>query len=101
MKRIIAILIIVAVIPSMNAFAISKNEPLKQLGKGMDNVLYGTLESPDNITGKTEGQKAFSKTTDATKDDVGRGIARVIGGIWQIATFWYPTDTDAKPMKKR
>ena len=93
MKRFIAILIIVAFIPTVGAFAISKNEPLKKLSKGLDEITYGSIEVPDNVDEtNTKGSKAYSKTTDATKDDVGRGIARVVGGLWEIATFWYPTD---------
>ena len=93
MKKLIAIVVIVAFIPSFSAFAISKNEPFKNLSTGIDNVTYGTIEVPDSIDEtKTKGEKAFSKCTDTTKDDVGRGIARVVGGLWEIATFWYPTD---------
>jgi len=93
MRKFIAILVIVAFIPTVGAFAISKNEPLKKLGKGLDNIAYGSIEVPDSIDEtNTKGTKAFSKTTEDTKDDVGRGIARVVGGLWEIATFWYPTD---------
>lgn len=93
MKKFIAILIIVAFIPSFSAFAISKNEPFKNLSKGLQNVTYGSLEVPDNISEtNSKGEKAFPECTDDTKDDVGRGIVRIVGGIWELATFWYPTD---------
>jgi hypothetical protein len=93
MKKLIAILLIVSFIPAFNAFAISKNEPFKQLSKGLDNIVYGDMETPDNINEtNTKGAKAFEDCTDDTKDGVGRGIARIVGGLWQIATFWYPTD---------
>ena len=93
MKKFIAILILVALIPSLNAFAISKNEPIKKLSKGFNNVVYGIIEIPDNVNEtNTKGEKAYPECTDATKDGLGRGIARVFGGLWEIATFWYPTD---------
>lgn len=93
MRKIVAILIIVSFVPFFNAFAISKNEPLKKLSTGLNNIVYGAIEVPDNINEtKTKGAKAFEKCTDTTKDDVGRGIARIVGGIWEIAMFWYPTE---------
>ena len=93
MKKFIAILLVLAFIPTLNGFAISKNEPLKKIAKGLDNIAYGTIEVPDNISEtNSKGTKAFSDCTDTTKDGVGRGIARVVGGIWEIATFWYPED---------
>lgn len=93
MKRFIAVMLILAFIPSINAFAISKNEPLKNLSRGLDNIVYGIIEIPDNINDtNSKGQKAFPECTDATKDDLGRGIARVVGGVWELLTFWYPKD---------
>jgi len=93
MKKFIVILIIVAFIPSLTAFAISKNEPLKKLAKGLDNIAYGTIEIPNNINEtNTKGKVPYSKCTDTTKDDVGRGIVRIVGGVWEALTFWYPED---------
>lgn len=93
MRKLIAFVLIVTFITASGAFAISTNEPLKKLSKGLDNVVYGSVETPDNINGtKSKGQVAFKDCTDDTKSDVGRAITRVIGGLWEIATFWYPTD---------
>ena len=92
MKKIIAVLVIATFVFGYSAFA-SQNEPLKKLSKGLNNVLYGTVEIPDSVneTG-TKGTKAFKDCTESTKSDVGRGIARIVGGLWEIATFWYPSD---------
>ncbi|OGW53710.1 MAG: hypothetical protein A2Y81_08835 [Nitrospirae bacterium RBG_13_43_8] len=93
MRKFIVLLILIAFIPSFSAFAVSKNEPFKKISIGLKNITCGVIEIPDN-SNKTnsKGEKAFTKCTDATKDDVGRGIVRVVGGLWEIATFWYPTD---------
>ena len=93
MKKIIAILLVMVFVSGINAFAVSKNEPFKNLGKGIDNICYGAVEVPDNLneTG-SKGEKAFKDTTDDTKSDAGRGITRIVGGLWQLATFWYPTE---------
>ncbi|MFH1594556.1 MAG: hypothetical protein ABID09_07675 [Candidatus Omnitrophota bacterium] len=93
MKKIVALLVVLSFVSTCGAFAISKNEPFKRAASGLDNIVYGNLETPDNINKtNSKGKKAFDDCTDTTKDDVGRGIARVVGGLWQLATFWYPTD---------
>ncbi|MGB2631094.1 MAG: hypothetical protein WBD24_02230 [Candidatus Omnitrophota bacterium] len=101
MKRHLTFLVIVAFIfcsISIGAFA-STNKPLKNLGQGLDDILYGQLEVPDNAneTG-TKGSPAYADCTDKTNDDVGRGIARFVGGLWRIATFWYPEEDTATEM---
>ncbi|MCK5450157.1 MAG: hypothetical protein KAI70_00160 [Candidatus Omnitrophica bacterium] len=90
MKKLFMIVIIVAILFNISAFA-STNKPLQNLGEGLDNIVYGKVEVPDNMNEtSTKGSPAFTDCTDTTKDDVGRGIARFVGGVWQIATFWYP-----------
>ncbi|HNX91274.1 MAG TPA: hypothetical protein PKY78_04300 [Candidatus Omnitrophota bacterium] len=92
MKKVIAVCTIFMFLFSSYAMA-STNKPLKNLGDGLDNVVYGHTEVPDSIDQtKTKGKPAYEKCTTATKDDVGRGAARVVGGVWRILTFWYPED---------
>jgi hypothetical protein len=93
MRKVLALLIVISLVLSSAAYAISRNEPLKKLSNGLDNIVYGKMEVPDNINEtNSKGSRAFSKCTDTTKDDVGRGIARIVGGVWELATFWYPVD---------
>lgn len=62
-----------------------------RLKEGFDNIGFGLFEMPDNVNvTKTKGTPAFPDCTDKTKDDVGRMIVRVVGGLFQIATFWIP-----------
>jgi len=92
MKKLVTIFMVFSIVLCANAFA-STNKPLQNLGKGLDEIAYGQIEVPDSINEtNTKGSPAYSKTTEATNDDVGRGIARFVGGIWKIATFWYPED---------
>ena len=101
MRKTISLVVLIMFIAGLNAFAVSKNEPLKKLSIGLDNVAYGGIEIPDSINEtSSKGAKAFDKCTDSTKDGVGRGIARIVGGLWQMATCWYPVDTDAKAASK-
>ncbi|MGB2600533.1 MAG: hypothetical protein WBD00_02350 [Candidatus Omnitrophota bacterium] len=92
MRKLLILLVIFVLLLNVNAFA-SRNEPLKNLGEGLDDMAYGTMETPDSIdeTG-TKGTPAYPSCTEKTSDDFGRGVARFVGGIWRIATFWYPED---------
>lgn len=95
MKRFLTFLVIATVLfcaVNMSALA-STNKPLKNLGNGLDNMFYGVVETPDNAneTG-TKGAPAYPDCTSKTNDDFGRGIARFVGGLWRVATFWYPEE---------
>ena len=92
MKKLFVVMIVLVMLFNVSAFA-STNKPLQNLGEGLDNVVYGEIEVPDSINEtNTKGSPAFSECTASTNDDVGRGIARFVGGVWEIATFWYPED---------
>ena len=97
MKKFLVLFMIITLLFSLGiserSFA-STNKPLENLSKGLDDVFYGKVEIPDNMnqTG-SKGTPAYSKCTAQTNDDVGRGIARIVGGLWRIATFWYPEDS--------
>ena len=97
MKRFLVFLVIVAVLfcaVNVGAFA-STNKPLKNIGEGLDEIVYGKIEIPDSIDEtNTKGSPAYSDCTSKTNDDFGRGIARFVGGLWRIATFWYPEDSN-------
>ena len=57
--------------------------------RAMNNILYGPVEVPKNLDEtKTKGT-AIDRCNQKTRTGVERGIARVVGGIWQLATFWY------------
>ena len=96
MKKVLSILVVFMFVFSVCAFA-STNKPLERLGKGLDDMVYGQIEVPDSINQtQTKGTPAYAKCTDKTKDDAGRGIARFVGGLWKVATFWYPEDEPAQ-----
>ena len=60
-----------------------------RMSRAMNNIFYGPTEIPANISEtKTKGE-AMDRCTPKTKGGVERGIARLVGGVWQIATFWY------------
>jgi len=91
MRRIISLMVICTFLFSFTTFATEVNKPLQNIGKGLDSVVYGTVETPDNINEtNSKGTKAYDSTTDKTKDGVGRAIVKVVAGAFRLATFWYP-----------
>ena len=99
MKKFVVAFIVMTLLLGLGIAGISVasvNKPLANIGKGLDNIVYGDVEVPDNMTQtNSKGSPAFEKCTSKTNDDVGRGIARVVGGVWQVLTFWYPQDEQA------
>ncbi|MFH1790864.1 MAG: hypothetical protein ABH885_02635 [Candidatus Omnitrophota bacterium] len=92
MRKVTALAIVLSLSFSFVVYA-SQNDPLGKLGKGLDNIVYGAAEtSVSSNETNSKGTPAFPDCTDKTKDGFGRAVARVVGGIFQIATFWYPQD---------
>ncbi len=92
MKKALLLFVIVAMVFSVNAFA-STNKPLQNLGAGLDDIVYGDLEIPNNIDEtNTKGTPAYENCTAKTNDGFGRGVTKFVGGLWKVATFWYPED---------
>ena len=87
MKRVAAFLILgIFIFLTVGAFA---ETPGDRIASGLNNIVYGQVEVPKNLNEtNTKGTKAFDSCTDKTRDGVERGIARTVGGIWKILTFW-------------
>lgn len=60
-----------------------------RISKGVDNIFYGQVEIPDNLDQTKSKGTQLEKCNVKTRSGVERGIARVVGGVWQLATFWY------------
>ena len=97
-KRILILAIVsLFILSTIGAYAADTNQPTIQpiektkdrASRAMNNLLYGPVEVPKNIDEtKTKGTK-IDRTTEKTRTGVERGIARIVGGAWQLATFWY------------
>ena len=100
MKKIAVIMIAALfVFSAIGAYAAETalNQPLAKpydktkdrMSRAMNNIFYGPTEVPGNLSDtKTKGE-AMDRCIPKTKAGVERGIARLVGGVWQIATFWY------------
>jgi hypothetical protein len=92
MNKVFAVVVVLAMAFGFSvAGYASTNKPLENLGSGLNDAFYSKVEVPDSIDQtKSKGTPLNDKCTDKTKDDVGRGIARSVQGVWKILTFWYP-----------
>ncbi|KJJ84051.1 hypothetical protein OMAG_002050 [Candidatus Omnitrophus magneticus] len=60
-------------------------------------MTYGHIEVSKSCNEtETKGTPAYSSCTEKTKDGMGRGISKFFGGLWRVATFWYPEDEAVK-----
>ena len=57
--------------------------------RAMNNIFLGPSEIPDNMTQTNTKGAQMDRCTTKTKTGVERGIARLVTGVWQLATFWY------------
>jgi len=99
MKKVLSIAIVsIFIFSTIGVYAASETaqptaQPMEKTkdraSRAMNNLLYGPTEIPQNIDEtKTKGTK-MDRCTEKTRGGVERGIARIVGGIWQLATFWY------------
>lgn len=91
MDKRVGIMVLLALFILLTTVTFAQDKPINKLSEAIDNIFYGAVECPDNLneTG-SKGVKAFDDCTEKTKSGVERSIARVVGGIWQALTFWYP-----------
>ena len=99
-KKVVALAIVAIFISSVTggyAAESGSSQPTAQpmektkdrLNRGMNNILYGPTEVPDNLNEtNTKGTK-IDRCSDKTRTGVERGIGRLFAGVWQLATFWY------------
>ncbi len=98
MKRMAALFIVGIFI--LSAASVLAETPKERASSGMNDLLYGPVETPQNINEtKSKGAAVSPTFTDGTKTGVDRGLARIGSGIWKIATFWY-ADTTYKTAQK-
>jgi putative exosortase-associated protein (TIGR04073 family) len=60
-----------------------------RLNRGVNNIFYGPVEVPNNLNQTQTKGAQMDRCSAKTRTGVERGIARVVTGVWQIATFWY------------
>ena len=97
-KIVIAAILGLFIASTVNCFAL--DTPKDKASSGMNDIVYGQVEVPDNINAtNSKGAKAYESCTDKTKTGVERGIARFVGGLWKVATFWYADTEEAKRIK--
>ena len=85
MKKLIVLIILsIFVLCSVSGYAAEAKK--LRASQGIENVFYGFSEIPDNL--KQNNEKAFPHITAKENDGFGRGVARTIGGLFQLLTPW-------------
>lgn len=91
-KKISILLVFLLAFPGVNVFA-STNKPLKNICEGLKEMACAGSNSPAcaNVADSKEVVSCNDRSS-RTSDEVGKGIARFVGGLLRVATFWYPED---------
>ncbi|MBN1526229.1 MAG: hypothetical protein JW919_01410 [Candidatus Omnitrophica bacterium] len=98
MKKLFLLAIVsLFILSSIGAYAADTSQPTvpptdttkDRASRAMNNIFYGPAETPDNMAETNTKGTQMDRCTAKTKTGVERGIARLVGGIWQLATFWY------------
>jgi len=91
----IAAALVLCAFPEKAASA-SSPSVIKKLETGLDEMLLGGRDRISSASAKTA---EYASRAVKAKDDLGRVIARFVGGLVKTVTFWYP-DEPALPDKE-
>jgi len=98
MKKLVLLAIVsIFILSTIGAYAADTSQPTikptettkDRASRAMNNMFYGPAETPDNMVETNTKGTQMDRCTTKTKTGVERGIARLVGGMWQLATFWY------------
>ena len=88
---------------TLAAGAENSNVPTKKTRDRASRVMNSLLPGPPEIPCNTDPSAAVGANSDRcacrTKSRIENGIVSVVGGVWQIATFWCP-DTECAENKR-
>ncbi|MBI5124130.1 MAG: hypothetical protein HZA72_01775 [Candidatus Omnitrophica bacterium] len=89
-KRIVlSIVIFVFIFLMIGNYAAALEGTKDRASKAMDNIFLGPTEIADNLDETKSKGTEVEGCTEKTRTGVERGIARLVSGVWQLATFWY------------
>ena len=71
--------------------------PVRKLGRGTANFVFGIVEVPKNMIFITKEYGHAAGITYGTYLGVKRFILRELVGVWEVITFWYPQGTIIEP----
>lgn len=95
MKKISILMAFMLMFSGVNAFA-SADRPLKNIGESLKQTAPAgscPLSSVNNTD--TKAVVPCNDCAPKTSDEVGKGIARFVGGLLKVAIFWCPEDRSA------
>jgi putative exosortase-associated protein (TIGR04073 family) len=69
-----------------------------KLGRGAVNIMTGWVEVPKNIAIRWKETDPFSGTVWGGIEGIGWGIARTLGGVYEVVSFPFPYPEDYEPL---
>ena len=68
--------------------------PTRKLGRGISNILYGSTEFPHTIALINEREGNAAALSYGIIKGIGRTVARIHYGVYELFTFPFPTHND-------
>jgi putative exosortase-associated protein (TIGR04073 family) len=93
-KLLLALSVFALVVPAMADIQdppLNDYGPTRKLGRGLSNVLYGVTEFPHTIALLNQREGNSAAASYGIIKGIGRTVARFHYGIYEIATFPFPT----------
>ena len=97
-KRIIVVFLLVALISGSFAAYGFAQSPVRKLGRGLGNLLFGFLEVPINIVDAAEEDGYIAAVTYGVGKGVGMFALRTGVGIYEVVTFLIPLPFHYEPI---
>ena len=72
------------------------NNPLRKLGRGLSNLIFGIVEVPNQISGTTADKGGAAGVTYGAGKGLLRWVCREIVGVYEVVTFPLPMGTGYK-----
>lgn len=76
------------------------HNPLRKLGRGLANLLFGVVEVPNQYTKAQAEHGGGSGWTYGVPKGIGRWLAREVVGVYEIVTCPIPFPKDYKPVMR-
>jgi hypothetical protein len=100
---VLIILVLCYIALSARAFAENSNVPSKKTRDRANKVMSTLLPGPPEIAYAMADSGTKTATADSCPCKAGsrleKGIVSVVGGVWQLATFWCSEGGSAEPAK--
>ena len=102
-RKLLGSVLLVLVAATLTAFAETDDiprghNPLRKLGRGVSNILFGVVEVPNQVTKVTSEHGGGAGATYGIGKGFVRWIGRELTGVYDVVTFAVPYPAGYKPI---